>query len=112
MSRFRSITAVLCVMSGLALWTASAGASPVDNYNDRSQSATAQDGNDQDLPSGAGRIIGSPDAGPDPQTPGDRGGWAQLMTLGVLTVAVGFIMWRVFRAARKAPGSRPVDPSA
>ncbi len=56
-----------------------------------------------DLPDRARSIIGSPDPGPKPEHPGDRGGWAQLMTLGVLVAAVGFIMWRVLDAARAAP---------
>ena len=45
----------------------------------------------------AGRIIGSPDAGPKPQHSGDRGGWAQFATLGFLVVGVTFIAWRIRR---------------
>jgi hypothetical protein len=58
-----------------------------------------------DLPEGSRTIIGSPDPGPKPENPGDRGGWAQLMTLGVLVAGVGFIMWRVTRALRAAPAA-------
>ena len=58
----------------------------------------------------AGRIIGSPDAGPDPQQSGDRGGWAQLLTLGALAAGVGFITWRIVAAARRAPGSTGAEP--
>lgn len=45
----------------------------------------------------AGRIIGSPDAGPKPQHSGDRGGWAQFATLGFLVVGVTFVAWRIRR---------------
>lgn len=58
------------------------------------------------VPDDAGHSIGSPDAGPRPQNPGDRGGWAQLSLLGLLIVAVSFIMWRIFHEAR---GGRPVS---
>lgn len=54
-----------------------------------------------DLPPGAGRIIGSPDPGPDPQHSGDRGGWRQLALLGALAAAVTAIMVRVLLAARR-----------
>lgn len=54
-----------------------------------------------DLPPGAGRIIGSPDPGPDPQHSGDRGGWRQLVLLGALAAAVTAIMGRVLLAARR-----------
>ena len=74
--------------------------------------AAAEDGGDvePEIPPGAGRIIGSPDAGPDPQHSGDRGGWAQLLTLGALAGGVGFIMWKIISAARQAPGSTAADP--
>ncbi len=58
------------------------------------------------VPDDAGHSIGSPDAGPRPQQSGDRGGWAQLTILRVLTAAVSFIMWRIFHDAR---GGRPVS---
>ena len=66
--------------------------------------ALAQD----DLPDQCRTIIGCPDAGPEPENPGDRGGWAQLMTLGVLALAVAFVMTKVIRAARAA---QPGEPS-
>ena len=58
--------------------------------------AAAQD----DLPDSCRTIIGCPDAGPAPENPGDRGGYAQLLTLAVLVGGVGFIAWRVSRAVR------------
>ena len=54
-----------------------------------------------DLPPGAGRIIGSPDPGPEPQHSGDRGGWRQLALLGALAAAVAAIMVRILLAARR-----------
>ncbi|MCY3851563.1 MAG: hypothetical protein OXF75_12330 [Acidimicrobiaceae bacterium] len=47
-------------------------------------------------------IIGCDDAGPEPQHPGDRGGWAQFMTLGAVAVGLAFIATKIIRAARKA----------
>ncbi len=46
-------------------------------------------------------IIGCDDAGPKPQNPGDRGGWAQLMTLGVVALGLAFIATKVVRATRR-----------
>lgn len=56
---------------------------------------------DTDAP-GLGSIIGSPDAGPDPEDPGDRGGWAQLVLAGVMAGGVVFIGSRIFREVRRA----------
>ncbi|MDE0701291.1 MAG: hypothetical protein F4Y27_07220 [Acidimicrobiaceae bacterium] len=47
-------------------------------------------------------IIGCDDAGPKPQSPGDRGGWAQFMTLGAVAIGLTFIATKIIRAARKA----------
>ena len=55
-----------------------------------------------EIPAGADRIIGSPEAGPKPQQSGDRGGSLQFVTLGAVAVAVAFIMWRIARAARRS----------
>ena len=55
-----------------------------------------------EVPPGADRIIGSPEAGPKPQQTGDRGGSLQFATLGAVAAAVGFIMWRIARAARRS----------
>ena len=54
----------------------------------------------QELPDECRSIVGCPDAGPEPEHSGDRGGWAQLLTLGVMVVAVAFILTKVLRAAR------------
>ncbi len=53
-------------------------------------------------------IIGCADAGPKPQHPGDRGGWAQLLTLAMLVAAMSFIMTKVIRAT-KASQPQPTD---
>ena len=60
--------------------------------------AAAQD----DLPDQCRTIIGCPDAGPEPEHSGDRGGWAQLLTLAVMAVAVGVVLVRIVRVARRA----------
>jgi hypothetical protein len=51
---------------------------------------------------GLGSIIGSPDAGPDPEDAGDRGGWAQLVLAGVMAGGVVFIGSRILREVRQA----------
>lgn len=58
---------------------------------------------EQEAP-GLGNIVGSPDAGPDPTDPGDRGGWAQLVLAVVLFGAIGFILRKVFNLAGAAGG--------
>ena len=72
------------------------------NEHDTQPAVTGDDsGSGYEIPSGADRIIGSPEAGPDPQQSGDRGGSLQFATLGAVAAAVGFIMWRISRAARR-----------
>ncbi|MGI9605935.1 MAG: hypothetical protein ACR2P0_07320 [Acidimicrobiales bacterium] len=44
-----------------------------------------------------GNIVGTPDAGPDPEDAGDRGGWAQLGIALVMFGGIGFIGWRIVR---------------
>ena len=67
--------------------------------------AGAQD----DVPDACRTIIGCPDAGPEPENPGDRGGYAQLLTLVVLAGGVGFILTKVGLAVR-AGDRRAVTP--
>ena len=50
-------------------------------------------------------IIGCVDAGPKPQSPGDRGGWAQFMTLGAVVIGIAFIATKIIRATRAARGA-------
>ncbi|GEM_PF-4523344 len=61
---------------------------------------------DPDYINEAGRIIGTPAAGPKPEHPGDRGGYAQLLTLLMLALGVSFIGWRVWREARRNQAAR------
>ncbi len=51
-------------------------------------------------------IIGCDDAGPKPQSPGDRGGWAQFLTLGAVAVGLAFIATKIIRATRGARTTR------
>jgi len=67
--------------------------------------AAAQD----DIPDACRTIVGCPDAGPKPENPGDRGGYAQLLTLLVLAGGVGFIGIKVGLAVRDGD-RRTVDP--
>ena len=59
---------------------------------------------DPDYVDDAGRIIGSPAPGPDPQHSGDRGGFAQPLTLAFLVSGVSFVAWRVRREMNHARG--------
>lgn len=67
-------------------------------------------GQGDDLPDACRTIIGCPDAGPKPENPGDRGGYAQLLTLAGLAGGVAFIGWKISRAVR-AGDRRPVAPT-
>ena len=51
-------------------------------------------------PAACRTIVGCDDAGPKPQNPGDRGGWAQFLTLGAVAVGLAFIATKVVRATR------------
>lgn len=51
-------------------------------------------------------IIGCTDAGPEPRSPGDRGGWAQFMTLAAVAAGLAFIAARIVRGARRATGEQ------
>lgn len=50
----------------------------------------------------AGRIIGSPDPGPDPTQSGDRGGVLQFAVFFGLVGGVSFIAWRIRTEMRQA----------
>ncbi len=54
----------------------------------------------------AGRIIGSPDPGPDPTHSGDRGGVLQFVLFFGLVGGVSFIAWRIRTAMRQAHFSK------
>jgi hypothetical protein len=61
---------------------------------------TPIDDEPEDAP-GLGSIIGTPDAGPKPDDPGDRGGYAQLGLAVVLAGGIAFIGSRVVRESRR-----------
>jgi hypothetical protein len=65
---------------------------------------------DPDYIDEAGRIIGSPAAGPAPQNPGDRGGYAQILTLFVMLGGVSFVAWRIRHAMQNARPTSPPPP--
>ena len=56
---------------------------------------------DPDYLDDAGRIIGSPAAGPKPEGNGDRGGYAQLLTAFMIFAALVFIAWNIRREVVK-----------
>jgi hypothetical protein len=62
---------------------------------------------DDDIPDQCRTIVGCADAGPKPEHPGDRGGYAQFLTLGALAAGVGFILFRIGRAVRTGPPTPP-----
>ena len=51
--------------------------------------------------SGNRSVIPLPNSGKEPEDPGDRGGWAQLLLFGILLAGSGFIFGRVLWAARQ-----------
>lgn len=55
---------------------------------------------------GLGSIVGSPEAGPKPEDPGDRGGYAQMGLAVVLLGGIGFIASRILRGATRSTSSR------
>lgn len=58
---------------------------------------------------GLGNIVGSPEAGPEPEDIGDRGGWAQLALAGILVGAVLFIGSRILAESRRGRGATATD---
>lgn len=61
---------------------------------------------DPDFVDDAGRIIGSPDPGPDPTHTGDRGGALQFALFFALVAGVGFIAWRIRTEMGQARASK------
>ena len=57
---------------------------------------------DPDYLDDAGRIIGSPDPGPDPTHSGDRGGTLQFVLFFALAGGLSFIVWRIRREMDQA----------
>jgi hypothetical protein len=71
---------------------------------------TPIDDDSEDAP-GLGSIIGTPDAGPKPEDPGDRGGYAQLGLAVVLAGGIAFIGSRIVRESRRNRGNISHDES-
>jgi hypothetical protein len=60
------------------------------------------------LPDDAGHIVKRPNYGHEPTGPNDRGGWQQVMVLGLLFVGVGGVgtfAWRDARRRRRRSAS-------
>jgi hypothetical protein len=53
------------------------------------------------LPDDAGRIVKRPNYGHEPTGPNDRGGWQQVMVLGLLCTGVGGVAAFAWRDARR-----------
>ena len=62
---------------------------------------------DRSIPDDAFSIVGTPDPGPKPEHSGDRGGWAQFLTLGLIVAGVGLVGWRIARGMRSAQAAEP-----
>lgn len=98
---------VLLAVFSLALALSSISAM-VGPLVDVSAQITPIDEEPDDAP-GLGSIVGSPEAGPKPEDPGDRGGYAQLGLAVVLLAGVAFIASRVVREARRTKSQQAPD---
>lgn len=106
MPRLLVMLATLIVGVGLIAPSASA-VSGVDQSSDESSGAvvttTTIDNSflDTERPySECVSALPDPDCGREPTAEGDRGGALQLVTFGVLTLGIAFIVWRVVRSVR------------
>ena len=54
-------------------------------------------------------IVGCADAGPEPEHSGDRGGYAQFLTLGFLVGGVGFIGYKITSAVRARDANMHIE---
>ncbi len=84
-----AMTLGLFGLTGTALLTAQPVSAQVTPLEEESEEAP-----------GLGVIVGTPDAGPDPEDAGDRGGFAQLALAIVLFAAIAFIASRIILAVR------------
>lgn len=73
--------------------------------HDHSQDLGATFASTQPLSASCRSIIGCDEAGPSPQSPGDRGGWAQFLTLGAVGLGIAVIAIRIVRSSRKSPSN-------
>ncbi len=104
----RSLLMTVTILVGLLVTSGPADAAgPGERRAASTISAQITVATQHDDPGRCRTIIGCADAGPKPENPGDRGGYAQLLTLAVLTGGVGFIMTKVVRAARSSQPDSP-----
>ena len=66
-----------------------------------SQPAIADSGPAQTVPDGLGNSLPRPNAGPDPDDAGDRGGWLQFALLAALVIASSVVLTRLLRSGRR-----------
>ncbi|CAN5727782.1 hypothetical protein BH20ACT2_BH20ACT2_04050 [soil metagenome] len=92
----RSVTSAFVLLMVLLLGAPVAAGEPGD---DGSGPAPTNEVPDQ---APGGGIIPAPDSGVAPESPGDRGGWAQLAVLAVLVGGLGVMAALVVRSARRA----------
>ena len=97
MATFR--TAIRCAAATVVLLVAVTAGTGSLVSGDRAGAQIVEDDSTEEAP-GLGNIIGSPEAGPDPEDAGDRGGWAQLVLAVVLFGGIGFIAWRIASGLR------------
>lgn len=102
---FRSSLALLVLLAQLSLFgivavgVAVSGSEDLSAQPAISAQVTPLEEEGEDAP-GLGVIVGTPEAGPEPEDAGDRGGFAQLGLAIVLFAAIGFMASRVIKGAR------------
>ncbi len=89
---------VAIILAGTASLAAPAGGQSDDGAE--RTTTTAEPFDPAENP-GYNNIIGSPEAGPDPEHAGDRGGWMQLALLGAIAVGAAVVLVRVARLASR-----------
>ena len=95
----RSLFALL-VLSALAAPATTVWAEPA------AAQVTPLDEDGEEAP-GLGDITGTPDAGPEPEDAGDRGGAAQLVLAVMIFSGIAFIVSRIALATRSANSKAP-----
>lgn len=101
-SRYGAVLSFVVLLALLVLVTSSAGVG--------AQVTPIDDEPGIEAP-GLGNIVGSPEAGPEPEDAGDRGGWAQLTLAVVVFGGVLFIGSRILKESRAGRSARIPDTS-
>ncbi|MFT7474608.1 MAG: hypothetical protein ACI81L_001533 [Verrucomicrobiales bacterium] len=91
---------VLVLLVTISASTFAAGLAELADIAPVGAQVTPIDDEPEDAP-GLGSIIGTPEAGPKPDDPGDRGGYAQLGLAVVLVGGITFIGSRIVRESRR-----------